>query len=96
MKSVESVLTIPIRMRVFIIRTLAGEVRFELTTHGLTVRCANHYATLPDMVRAVGLEPTRRKHENLNLACLPIPSRPHNSGNHRPTPTFVVFKGFIW
>ena len=25
---------------------LAGEVRFELTTHGLTVRCANHYATL--------------------------------------------------
>lgn len=26
---------------------LAGEVRFELTTHGLTVRCANHYATLP-------------------------------------------------
>lgn len=29
-----------------------------------------------DVVRAWGLEPQRRRHENLNLACLPIPSCP--------------------
>ena len=33
--------------------------------------------TVSVMVRAWGLEPQRRKHENLNLACLPIPSCPH-------------------
>ena len=31
------------------------------------------------MVRKAGLEPARRKHENLNLACLPIPSLTHNA-----------------
>ena len=33
------------------------------------------------MVRATGLEPARRRHENLNLACLPIPSRPRRLNN---------------
>ena len=31
------------------------------------------------LVRAWGLEPQRRKHENLNLACLPISSCPHSN-----------------
>ena len=29
------------------------------------------------MVRIVGLEPTRRRHRNLNPTRLPIPSYPH-------------------
>ena len=33
--------------KVSALRHLAGEVGVEPTTHGLTVRCANHYATLP-------------------------------------------------
>lgn len=37
---------------------LAREVRFELTTHGLTARCANHYATLPIYLQYSG-SPTK-------------------------------------
>ena len=35
------------------------------------------------LVRLKGLEPTRQKHENLNLACLPIPSQAHIFAVHR-------------
>lgn len=31
------------------------------------------------LVRVTGVEPARRKHENLNLACLPISSCPHSN-----------------
>ena len=37
------------------------------------------------LVRLKGLEPTRQKHENLNLACLPIPSQAHIFTVHRCT-----------
>ena len=32
-----------------------------------------------NLLRMTGLEPARRKHQNLNLARLPIPPHPHIS-----------------
>jgi hypothetical protein len=35
-------------------------------------------------VRSVGLEPTRRKAQALNLLCIPIPPRPRTMTNYSP------------
>lgn len=53
---------------------MAGVDGFEPSNVGVKVPCLTAWLYPNIMVSVVGLEPTRLSHENLNLACLPIPS----------------------
>jgi hypothetical protein len=44
------------------------------------------------MVRMTGLEPACRRHQNLNLACLPIPPHPQKQHGTRAVFYYTVNK----
>ena len=56
----------------------------------------NPIQIIPHFLRMTGLEPARRKHQNLNLARLPIPPHPHiHTVNSLPASTLIMIRDIL-
>ena len=68
----------------------------EFGCRSQSIQIAQKFSKHAQILRMTGLEPARRKHQNLNLARLPIPPHPHiHAVNSQPASTLIMIRDIL-